>query len=278
MTIKTILVCLSSAKAAIPLLKAAVPLARRLNAHLIGFHVIEPLVIYPGIAMDIPNDFYADFNKNQDSVAEEIKEVFEKHTRAEDFASEWRLVRSGNATLADRVVESARAADLVMMEREMGRFGPTMDLVSHVIRTAGRPVLVIPHDYNGDGVIGENILMGWSATREATRAAHDLLLIAAKGASVGLICVGKKVGDELGNHPANDMATAYDRHGLKAEVIHRLPGDQKIAQVLLAEAFERGADLVVTGAFGHSRGYDLVIGAATSALLETATLPVLFSK
>jgi nucleotide-binding universal stress UspA family protein len=278
MTIKTILVCLTTAEATKTLMKAAVPLARRLNAHLIGLHVIEPLVLYPGIAMDIPGGFYVDYNQSQEASATEIKEIFEHATRVEDFVSEWRLLHAGTATLADRTVDSARAADLVMMAQEKGSFGPTMDLIGHVIRSSGRPVLMVPHEYDGDGVMGENIMIGWSSTREATRAAHDLMLIATEGASVGLICVGKTAGDDLNNHPANEMAATYDRHGLTAEVVHRLPGDQKVAEVLLDEAFARGADLIVTGAFGHSYGYDLVIGAATRVLLDTATIPVLFSK
>lgn len=279
MAIKTILLCISSPENADKLLRAAAPLARRFGAHLIGLHIHEALVVYPGIAMHIPGEFYTDFNRSQNALSDEIKAVFDKHTRAEDFVSEWRLFKSDSMSAADRLAESARSADLVMIAQDIDDIyrHDQDDVLQKVIRNSGRPVLVVPHDY-ADQVIGENILLGWSATREATRAAHDLRDIAQKGASIGLLSVGKLGEDTLEDFAINDLAAAYDRHGLKAEVVHRSPQGHKIAEVILHEAFERGADLIVTGAFGHSRSYDLIIGAATRDLLRTATLPILYSK
>ena len=60
--------------------------------------------------------------------------------------------------------------------------------------------------------------------------------------------------------------------------MHRDKDGEKIADVLGHEAFEMGADMMATGAFGHSRAYDFVIGAATRSLLSDAKLPVMFSK
>ena len=82
----------------------------------------------------------------------------------------------------------------------------------------------------------------------------------------------------LTDHAANDLAAALARHGLQVKVVHRDKDGDKVADVLNHEAFEMGADMVVSGAFGHSRVYDFVIGAATRALLKGAKLPVLFSK
>ena len=77
---------------------------------------------------------------------------------------------------------------------------------------------------------------------------------------------------------SNDLAAALSRHGARMTVTHRAHGGRSVADVLLHEAAEIGADLVVTGAFGHSRAYDFVIGAATRELLGSAPLPVLYSK
>ena len=74
------------------------------------------------------------------------------------------------------------------------------------------------------------------------------------------------------------MAAALDRHGFKAEVVQRSKSSAKVTEILEREALERGADLIVTGAFGHSRIYDFVIGAVTLDLMRTAKVPVLFSR
>jgi nucleotide-binding universal stress UspA family protein len=75
-----------------------------------------------------------------------------------------------------------------------------------------------------------------------------------------------------------DIAEMFARHGLKPTLEHRQQSGNSIAEVLNQAAFEKGADLIVTGAFGHSRTYDFVIGATTHALLREQKLPVLFSK
>ena len=61
-------------------------------------------------------------------------------------------------------------------------------------------------------------------------------------------------------------------------MIDRTDDDISIGDMLENESFERGADLIVTGAFGHSKVYDFVIGATTTHLLESMTSPVLFSS
>lgn len=279
MSVKTILLCLTSPSSAETLMKAAVPLARRFGAHLVGLHTLEALVVYPAISMHIPSEVYADFNKSQKSQSDEIKAIFDRYTKSEDFVSEWRLQKPDTMTAAARIVDSARAADLVIMAQE----GDGTDWVYHedaigeAIRNSGRPVLVIPQNFDAE-TIGENILLGWSATREATRAAHDLLSVAASGAKIGLLTIGKPGDDGVKTYEAIDLAETYDRHGLKVEIVRRHLDGKSVAETILSEAFERGTDLIVTGAFGHSRGYDMIIGAATNDLLKSATIPVLYSR
>lgn len=279
MTLRTILVCLTNASSAADLMKSAAILARRDNAHVIGLHVSESLVVYPSIAMHIPDLTYQAFADNQRDHCQEIKKIFDAHTHAEGFASEWRHLNSDNGTVADRIVESARSADLVVMAQEDDSHDRMMmnHLQERVIRECGRPVMIIPRDYAAE-TLGDTVVLGWSATREATRAAHDMLSVASPAAKVNVLRVGKSTGDELADFGANDLASALARHGRSVSVIHRDQDGEKVAEVLSHAAFEMGADLLVTGAFGHSRTYDFVIGAASRALLSDAKLPVLFSK
>lgn len=279
MTVRTILVCLTSTKTAASLLEAAALLARRDNAHVIGLYVTESLVMYPGIAVHIPEVSFQGFVANQQAHAKEVKEIFEMHAKAEDFPSEWRKVSSESGFLADSIIASARSVDLVVLAQEDdGDERPQINnLHERVIRECGRPVLVIPHDFTPE-TLGENIVLGWSETREATRAMHDLINVASADAKVCVLRVGKPPANTLADHAANDLALALARHGPRVEVVHRDTDGEKVADILTHEAFEIGADMLATGAFGHSRAYDFVIGAATRALLRDTKLPVLFSK
>lgn len=279
MTLRTILVCLTGAVSAPNLLKSVSVLARRDNTHVIGLCVNESLVIYPDIAMHIPETTFQSFIENQKAHTKKIKDIFDEHAKTEDFPHEWRLMNSDSGFLADSIVACARSVDLVvMLQQDDGEERPLINnLQERVIKECGRPVLVIPNDFVAEK-LGESIVLGWSETREATRAVHDMLSVAKSDAKVRVLRIGKAPADTLADYSANDLASALARHGPQVEIVHREQDGDKVAEILMHEAFEYGADMLVTGAFGHSRTYDFVIGAATRALLNDAKLPVLFSK
>lgn len=279
MSPKTILVCLTTPDHADTLLKVAVPLARKHGAHLIGLHTVETLLVYPGIAMHIPEPAFVAFNDSQREETRAIKAVFDKHTDPEDFVSEFRLMRAESQSAVDRMIESARAADLVIMAHE-DKNSDQYDqrhAQAQVIRESGRPVIVVPLNHDGPE-IGKTIVLGWSDTREAARAAHDMLGLADVGADLTVLRVRSSGQDAFKDADAIDITEMFARHGLKPNLEYRDPIGESIADVLRAVAFEKGADLIVTGAFGHSRAYDFVLGATTYALLREQEIPVLFSK
>ena len=279
MSIKTILVCMTTKENAETLMKAAVPLARRHGAHLVGLHTLQALEVYPGVAIHVTADVYQQFNSGQQQEADAIQAVFEAYTENEDFISEWRLLKAQATMASERMVESARAADLVIMaheDKKTDRYDQRR-AQSAVIRQSGRPVIVIPMDYDGPEV-GQNLLVGWSDTREAARAVHDALTLAGNASHFTLVRVTNRATDEMQDADILDVSTAISRHGHSVDVIQTEWHGSGITEELLKTAFEKGADLIVTGAFGHSAAYDFVVGATTSKLLKDANLPVLFSK
>ena len=278
MAMKTLLACLMNRENADAVLACAVPLARAHGAHLVGLHTVEALLVYPGIAIHVPDATFGAFNESQKKESNAIEAIFRKHTENEDFPSEWRLVKAEATSAASRMIESAHAADLVIMPQEdnsVSRGDQSHAQVS-VIRESGRPVIVVPTNYEGPE-LGHKIVLGWSDTREATRAAHDALLVAREGSTIDILRVDGHTSDELTDFDAINLAAMFDRHGLQAETAHRDRGRHEIAEILMNHAFEKGADMMVTGAFGHTRIYDFVIGAVTHTLLRDAKLPVLFS-
>jgi len=279
MTIKTILACLTDARSAKSVLSAAALIARRHDAHVIGLHTVEALSVYPGVALHVPDIVFTEFGRSQVAQSAEIKEIFETAYHTKEFAHEWRLLQSQSETAAERIMESAHCADIVLMASA----DPNADTPAHarllesVIRDAGRPVLVVPHDFSGDH-LGENIVLGWNGTREAVRAAHDALTLLHAGDCAHILRVNDHSHDAGLKATSSDLAAAFDRHGIETTLVERSWERPGVAAALNREAMERGADMVAVGAFGHSRAYDLVIGAATRDLLRQAKVPVLFSR
>lgn len=279
MSVKTILLCLTQAARAPELIRAGALLARKHSAHLTGIHTMESLVVYPGVSMHLDAAAFEEFDRRQLAAAAELEDLFQSEVRKEVFPSEWRLLKTQTASAADRFIESARAADLVLMAQEdhsHDRYDQTR-LQTRMIREAGRPVLMIPQGYEPDE-LGHSVLLGWSATREATRAAHDAVQLIDADGEVTILTVNPQTTDELADYPATELALMFDRHGLSSNVVHRQSDDYSIAEILIREAEECGADMIVTGAFGHSWAHDFVLGAVTRDLLRAAPLPVLFSK
>lgn len=280
MTIRTILASLSTPERSRDVLTAAIALARKSNAHLIGLHVTEAMTVYPGIALHMVGPAIEQYEASQAESAAEVKAVFDSMTDGLEFVAEWRLERAEVMPAPDRTLESSRAADIIVVAQPDPAAGHTVDddLAEMLIRRSGRPVLMAPRGYKG-GDIGSKLLIGWSGSREATRAAHDALTLADDSAEAFVLTVARGgMPDPLAEQTALDLAQALARHGLAATTVQRSTTGGDIVAILNREALERGADLIVTGAFGHSRMYDFVIGAVTRDLLEKATLPVLFSK
>lgn len=279
MTIKTILACLTDAQSADGLLTAAALIARRHDGHVIGLHTVESLAVYPGVALHVPDIVFTEFGRSQAAQSAEIKEIFETAYQAEEFPHEWRLLQSQSETAAERIVESAHCADIVLM----AAVDPDAEtnvharLLETVIRDSGRPVLVVPRGFSADH-LGKSILLGWNGTREAVRAAHDALRLLRAGDSAHILRINDHSHDTGLRATSSDLAAAFDRHGIETTLIERNWERPGVAAALNREAMERGADMVAVGAFGHSRAYDLVIGAATRELLRKTEVPVLFSR
>jgi nucleotide-binding universal stress UspA family protein len=280
MQCNTIALGLMSADEAQWLVPVACAAAAQSGAHLIGIRAIEPFVPYMGFEGSAAMYAAPMFHDWQVEETREIRSRFEQCTGQEDFASEWREQEVGQLGAETFLINNTRSADLVMMgqiDRKADRHDHVR-MQEQVIRQSGRPVLIIPPIQKKAG-LGHRILIGWSNTREATRAAHDALSLAEPGAQIDILFVSASGEADM---PAagfrRSLAATCARHGFGTSIIERTPAAGNAGQTLLQVAADTGADMIVLGAFGHSRVYDFVIGAVTRELLDTANVPVLYSR
>ena len=280
MSYKTLLVCLSNEDDAKRLIPISISLARKFDAHLIGLYSLQNMEIYASVSMQLSTLALSQLRENQEAQSAQVKTIFDEQTRVEDFVAEWRKIETSVASTGERLSEQARCADLVIMSQpdpDHDSPGPAA-ILRRVIEHSGRPVLVIPRFGQFD-VIGQQTLVGWSGTGEAARAAHDAIPFMQTGRETRIFWVtGADAGsDDKLEQSGHELARCLDRHGIRAVVSHRSKTHIPIGDELLNEAADTGTDLIVTGAFGHSRLYDFVIGATTTHLLAYMTTQVLFS-
>ncbi len=177
--------------------------------------------------------------------------------------------RSGSE--ADVVTEEGRLYDLIILPRsaaEDGSSGPTLEAA---LFETGRPVLVA----GKTALTGlpQRIAIAWNGSREATRAVAAALPLLKKAKQVSILW-GEGKDDPPVAH-ASALARYLAAHGIQGETWKFLPADWPVATSLLAEAKKAGGQLLVMGAYGHSRLRELVLGGATRAALKDADLPLL---
>jgi nucleotide-binding universal stress UspA family protein len=171
----------------------------------------------------------------------------------------------------DAVVRFAAGADLIVADRD--HHGSGLD-PAPLVMAAGAPVLLAPP---GDAPFeGRTVLVAWKNTREARRALGDALPFLRRAASVMLASVQED--ESPADDGLDDALARLSRHGISAKGERFGPDPDDTGDALLAIAEHAGADLIVAGAYGHSRVREWVFGGVTRTLLRRARTFVLLSR
>lgn len=185
-----------------------------------------------------------------------------------------------DATIEDavaygEVLAHARLADLIVCRRNNARHLAHRALFERILFGSGRPVLLLPAAAQSPFMC-KRVLIGWNATTEATRAIVAALPFLQRAEAVTIATL-----DALpsrsghGQAPGCELATYLAHHDVKSTVRNMDSLGRTHARVLLDEAKDRDADLIVLGAYGRSRAAEFLLGGVTRELLDQAPLPLL---
>ena len=278
MAYRTILVHLDAGKAVGARLDIALALAQKFDAHVVGLYALT-VVPAPTWAMSAAGGTLVEARaKSEAELRQGARAVWEAAVRRSGWGkTEW---RSSDADVLQAMTLHARYADLLVIgQNDPGEetSGVSSDFQQRLPLLAGRPVLAVPYAREKRPV-GDNVLVAWNASREATRAVTDALpmLRAAGQVHVAAFNPGRP-GGAHGDVPGADIALYLSRHGVKVSVSQYQAADIDVGNDLLSRAADLDADLIVMGAYGHSRFAELMLGGVTRTLLESMTVPVLLS-
>jgi nucleotide-binding universal stress UspA family protein len=141
---------------------------------------------------------------------------------------------------------------------------------------SGAPMLILPPEWT-PGPVGDNIVIAWNAGREALRAVHDAMPLLERAKRVTLFAFSSR--PSALRQSAEILVDHLAAHGVKAEHISDWTntGDLTAVEALFASLDTQDADLIVAGAFGHSRIYEGLFGGVTIDLMHQQSMPVLMS-
>jgi nucleotide-binding universal stress UspA family protein len=276
---KSIIVSLNELDAISTLLKVGVDLAGRFDAHLTGLYVIPGPAVYPAVGpYGVPevNDIVTQYF---DEGAKDTRQKFESALNSAGISFDWREIRAASPDIASTVSEVGRVADLLILSEtdQKAAMGVELEFVTNVIMDSGRPVLILPRQSPSKLKL-QQIVCGYNGSKESARAIHDALPFLIPAGDVRLVWVDPSRNSEsAGPLPGAEMAEVLDRHGIKVTAEGMPTSGQDVGEALLTRAQDLGADLIVMGAYGHSRLREYVLGGATRSALSNIRIPLLMS-
>lgn len=278
MSYKTVLVHVDQSPQSTERARMAAALATAEQAHLIG------------AAMTGISRFFFDageFNQHDPTFAhhvEALRRYADKSLKVFDAAIASQPDLSAESRLLDDdavggMSLQARYADLMVIgqfESSAGVPGLLPSFPESVVINCVRPVLVLPSVYTFS-MLPSTAVVAWDGSMTATRAVAGALPLLKRAGQVRLVILnpGERA-DAHGEQPGADMALYLARHGIRIEVMVR-ETSLEAGEALLSLCADEGADLLVMGAFGHTRFRELLLGGATRTIFDAMTLPVLMA-
>jgi nucleotide-binding universal stress UspA family protein len=292
MSYRTILVPVGQPDNAQSALEAAFLVAQRFAGHVHGLHVLpdltnpatHALVATRMTAEEAQSDFRR-FRASAERVLQrettELKRLFEEAasragaaaqtepSAADRPSASWEQVPGFESELVGRL---GRIFDLTVIARR-GPRGSSHDTVQAGLLETGRALLLAPPAV--PAALGDSVLLAWNASPQAARAVTSALPFLRRAGRVTIMTVGNGPEPEP---TADRLARSLAWHGIAAEVRRIEQGSRRVRDILLSEATAMLADLLVIGAYSHSRMRQVVFGGVTEHMLDHAELPVLMAR
>jgi nucleotide-binding universal stress UspA family protein len=281
---KTILVHMADVRRASRLLDIAVPLARQMEAHLIGLSILPPYMVVP--AMDMGGGAAITVDEHRKSYRDEmnqLRDAFLTATRGQpvdtERRAEWRESDADFITAPGAMLDHVRAVDLfICSQRDPDwRYSDMLEDPERMTMDCGRPVLVVPNAGKA-AMPAKTVTIAWNGRRESARAVFDAMPLLKAAEDVNIIWVNPE--DErkgAGDVPAAELCATLARHHVKCQASQASSLGGEVGSELLRQAEAFGSDLLVMGCYGHSRLREFILGGASRDILKNMRLPVLMS-
>ena len=254
-------------------------LAKVFNAHVTGVHLV-PYPIIPVYGSMYPP--YSEYSAalQMDKTEEDnnrLNEVFVNIAAKFEVPCSWKTMEGIDV---DYVIDNARYADLVVSPQGYSSYGEyePQRINDYFATHLGRPLLIVP-DIKKVFKLPKNIIIAWSESQEATRAVHDALPLLSYAENIQIVSVSKNEKEEKRNLLyCDDLRTHLAHHGLDVSVSTPAKLPKGVGATLIESALEYDADLIIMGAYGHSRFKQIILGGTTKHLLDHAMVPLFLSS
>lgn len=285
MSYRTVLAPVAYEQPAQITLEAALMLAKAFNAHVNAVHVrFDPAGPMPYVAGPMPTELLVQISENAERVATvraaAVRKVFDaavakagvkvvdKAARGATPSAAW---REAVGNLDYRYGVEGRIHDISVVSRPAADdIDNNIDILEGLLFNSGRPVLMVPPEPLKS--IGQTVVVAWKAGLEAARAVAAAMPFLQAAKRVIILTVNERDGDEPS---AQDLANSLAWHGIQADLVDTKEEGLSDGKTILKAAAGVNGDLIVMGAYSHSRLRELILGGVTQDVVSEAKVPVL---
>ncbi|MDF0601073.1 universal stress protein [Psychromarinibacter sp. C21-152] len=259
-------------------LNAAVTLAQREEAHLdvlcLGIDRTQPGFYYAGASAVVLQDNLI----QAQAEAEELEKAVDKHLAQQGIPYGVRGATTQFAGLSPIVAHRTRLADLVVLPKPYGDDRPHEHeaILEATLFSGSVPVLVIPDKVELPASLS-HIVVAWNESRESLTAIRSALPFLQQSAEVSIAIIEPPAHGPDRSDPGGELSQVLSRHGVRSEVCVLAKTMPRISDIICRLCDDKSADMVVMGAYGHSRFREAILGGATRNMLEMAEIPVLMA-
>ena len=173
----------------------------------------------------------------------------------------------------DYVGHRGRLFDLIVVGRPLqGAPVPSMHTLESALFESGRPILITPP--TPPKSMGESIVISWNGSTETARTISFAMPFLQQAAKVSVVSI---VDDMVPGPSGQDIVRHLRRNGIPATAVDAKLNKRDIGEAMLGEAMVQGADLIVKGAYTHSRLRQMIFGGATSYILANTEVPIIMA-
>jgi len=259
-------------------LEAAIALAKAEDAHLhvvaLGIERVPPEAFYGGTASIAVQGTLT--NAIEDADAAE-KAVAERLNRSDATADVQRVVAQIGA-ISQVVARLASLSDLVILPQPYGenRHAEDVAILEAALFSTRTPVLVLPAGVQ-DAPAARKIVIAWNQSAEALAATRAALPMLKAADMVDILVIDPPKHSSGLADPGAQLAEMLARHDVVVDVSVVAQTMPAVSDVIDRHVSDQGADMVVMGAYGHSRLMEAILGGATRNMLEKSRVPVLMA-
>jgi nucleotide-binding universal stress UspA family protein len=261
---RTLLVHVEPAKLSSHRVGVAARLARQLDAHLIGLgaETFNPIPTPDAFSGYAGGEWTALVLEQIGNDIKDAETAFRRDAAGADI--EWRSVQDSPH---HALTMMAHAADLIVVGPRSHRGSELAADPADVVMTAGRPVLLVPDDR--EHFFGMSAVIAWKNTRECRRAVRDALPFLQRAEDVIVVhALSKSEFADDAKGEIADVVANLKRHGVDARPVVAQVEPEGVNEEIRRIASMNGADLVVFGAYGHTRMREWALGGVTDDFLR----------